>query len=129
MSSLQPVFARLRDLLATHESDYVVSHDTPQRYGLDAPVGPATVKAWGGKVKMAKIPIAWVEVRKAYVSYHLMGIGDNATLIAQLSQNLRGRMQGKTCFNFTTIDEGLLAELRTVTAHSLRGLRKAQFIE
>jgi hypothetical protein len=105
-----------------------VSDNTPDRYSLRAPVGPATVRAWGGKVKTTHIPIAWVEVRKNYVSYHLIGVDGNTKLIAKLSEPLRARMQGKTCFNFRTVDEALLQELQAVTAESLRGLRKAGFI-
>ena len=126
--TFQPVFARLRDLLQAHEGGFAVTHNTPDRYGLEAPVGPTTVKAWGGKLKTAKIPVAWVEIRKTYVTYHLMGVNANTKLIANLSKPLRARMQGKTCFNFTTVDDALLQELQTVTAESLRGLKKAGFV-
>ena len=126
--SLQPVFARLRDVLRRYQAEFSVSHDTDGRYGLEAPVGPATLRAWGGTLRTAKIPVAWVETRKNYVSYHLIGVDGNAKLIASLSGSLRARMQGKTCFNFKTVDETLLLELQTVTAESLRGLEKAGFI-
>ena len=126
--AFRPVFARLRDLLHAHESDFTITHDTPERYGLEAPIGPATVRAWGGTVRTAKIPVAWVEMRKTCVSYHLMGISGNARLIASLSKPLRARMQGKACFNFTTVEDTLFQELQTVTAESLRGMRNAGFI-
>jgi hypothetical protein len=125
---LQRVFARLREVLLAHQAGFSVSHDTAGRYGLEARVGPATVRAWGGKIKMERIPIAWVEVRKSYVGYHLIGLDGNAKLIASLSAPLRAQMQGKTCFHFNTVDETLLLELRRVTADSLRGLGKAGFI-
>jgi len=125
---LQPVFAQLRGLLQAHESSFDVADDDGERYRLKAPVGSATIQAWGGKTKAATIPIAWVEVRKTYVSYHLMGIDGNPKIAMKLSQQLRRHMQGKTCFNFKTLDAGLIEELRTVTAESLLGLRKAGFI-
>jgi hypothetical protein len=50
------VFARLRELLAAHRHGFTVTTDTPTKYCLDAPVGPATVKAWGGKAKSSTIP-------------------------------------------------------------------------
>jgi len=128
LNSLQPVFARLRDVLRAHAGSFSVNHDTAERYGLEAPVGPATLRAWGGKAKVAKIPIAWVEVRKNYVSYHLMGIDGNAELITGLSKPMRARMQGKSCFNFTAVDEALFEELQGVTAASLRAMKKAEFI-
>jgi len=127
-AALQPVFARLRGLLQAHESSFEVTDDDDERYRLNAPVGPATIRAWGGKTKIATIPIAWVEVRKTYVSYHLMGIDGNPKVAAKLSQQLRRHMQGKTCFNFKTLDAALIEDLREVTAESLRGLRDAGFI-
>jgi hypothetical protein len=126
--AFRPVFARLRDLLHAHESDFTITHDTPERYGLEAPVGPATVRAWGGTVRTATIPVACVEMRKTYVSYHLMGVSGNAKLVASLSTPLQARMQGQACFNFTTVDETLFLELQTVTAESLRGMKHAGFI-
>src|SRR5262245_2854975 len=76
-SELKPVFDRLRELLAAHASEFAVVCDTTDRYGLEAPIGPATLRSWGGKARMARIPIGWVEVRKAHVSYHLMGVDGN----------------------------------------------------
>jgi hypothetical protein len=125
---LQPVFAQLRRLLQMHAGDFAVSQDTPKRYGLEAPAGPATLRAWGGKARLSRIPIAWVELRKNYVSYHLMGIEGNAKLIDSLSKPLRAHMQGKTCLNFKAVDEALFDELRDVTAESLRALKRAGFI-
>jgi len=88
-SELQSVFGRLRELLAAHASEFAIAFDTTDRYGLDAPVGPATLRAWGGKARIPRIPIAWVEIRKAYVSYHLIGLDGNTKLLANLSQPLR----------------------------------------
>jgi hypothetical protein len=125
---LKPVFDRLRELLAAHASDFALAYDTTDRYGLEAPVGPSTLRSWGSKVRMPKIPIGWVELRKAYVSYHLIGVGGNSKLLASLSDSLRGRMQGTACFNFRTLDETPLRELETVTARSFDGLTRAGFI-
>jgi len=127
-SELQSVFGRLRELLAAHASEFAIAFDTTDRYGLEAPVGPATLRAWGGKARIPHIPIAWVEIRKAYVSYHLIGLDGNTKLLANLSQPLRARMQGKTCFNFKAADDSLIRELASVTADSFGGLRRAGFI-
>lgn len=127
-AALEKVFARLRDVLAAHAAGFVVSHDSTQRYGLEAPVGPATVRAWGGKARTPTIPVAWVEVRKAYVSYHLMGIAGHPTLAASLSSELRAHAHGKSCFNFKTVDESLMSELARVTGQSLLAMRKAGYV-
>ena len=40
-------------------------------------------------------------------------------LVKSISPELRKRMQGKTCFNFTRIDEPLFAELEALTAKAI----------
>jgi hypothetical protein len=105
-----------------------VSADAPQRFCLEARVGPATLAAWGGTVRRDTIPVAWVERGKSYVSYHLMGLAENATLLAKLSPALKARMQGKACFNFREPDEALLTELADVTARAIAAFRRAGFI-
>jgi hypothetical protein len=74
------------------------------------------------------IPVAWVQSGKSYVSYHLMGVGGNPKILEGCSAELRARMKGKSCFNFTTIDEKLLDELAALTTRSLEGMRKAEYI-
>jgi hypothetical protein len=124
---LQPVFTQLRDILAKHATDFIVGRHTPEHYRLEAPVGPTTIEAWGGKTKTATIPVAWVEARKAYVSYHLMGCA-NPKLLENCSRQVLARMQGKTCFNFKSVDEKLLEEMEQLTTASLVGMRKAGYI-
>jgi hypothetical protein len=65
ISELQSVFDRLRDLLAAHASEFALAFDATARYGLKAPVGPATLRSWGGKVRTPSVPVGWVEIRKA----------------------------------------------------------------
>ena len=127
-SEFDSIFARLRSILQKHAGTLSVSEDTATAYGVAGLTGPATVKSWGGKMKKPTIPVAWVQIGKAYVSYHLMGVGGNAKLAAGMSPRLKARMQGKTCFNFTVADEDLFAELDRLTAESITGFRKAGFI-
>jgi len=126
--SLEPTFKRLRAVLQEQQANFAVSRDTSTHFSLQAPVGPATIKAWGGKAKAASMPVAWIAVKKNYVSYHLMGIYMNPKLEAKLSDSLRARMQGKSCFNFKQIDETLFQELGKVTAESLAALKKGGFV-
>ncbi|HEY8749458.1 MAG TPA: hypothetical protein VIM11_15845 [Tepidisphaeraceae bacterium] len=122
------IFARLREILVKHSETLAVTGDTPERYCLSAKVGPATVHAWGGKMKKAMIPVAWVEVGESYVSYHLMGVYGSPKLWDNMSKQLKGRMQGKTCFNFRNHDEKLFAELDQLTTHAVAAFKKAGFI-
>jgi hypothetical protein len=126
--SLEPTFERLRTILQEHQANFSVKSDKTTLFGLEAPVGPSTIKAWGGKAKAPSIPVAWVEVKKSYVSYHLMGIYMNPMLQAKLSEALRAHMQGKSCFNFKNVDEALFQELSKVTAESLAALKKGGFV-
>jgi len=127
-ANLPPIFRKLRELLSAHAESFAITDDSETRYGLEAPVGPATVRSWGGKVKLKTIPVAWVSVGKAYVSYHLMGLPGNAKLLASMSKELRSRMQGQSCFNFKEADDALLKEIAHLTSESLRAMRKAGFI-
>lgn len=127
-TEFQSVFARLRDVLKAHAGSFTVGHDTASYYSLEAPAGPATLRAWGGKMKRRVIPIAWVQIGRAYVSYHLMGVYGNPKLLDGCSNELKTRMQGKSCFNFKTVDEPVFKELERLTTDSLTGMRKAGFI-
>jgi hypothetical protein len=69
-----------------------------------------------------------VQVKKNYVSYHLMPVYVNPQLLADLSPGLRKRMQGKSCFNFTVVDEALLAELAELTAAGLKDYERQGYI-
>jgi len=121
------VFASLKAVLKKHAGALAVSDDTSTKYCVEAPVGPATLKSWGGKVRRPRIPVAWVEIGKSYVSYHLMGVAV-PTVQAAMSKQLNARMQGKTCFNFTATEPALFRELDTLTAASIAAFKKAAFI-
>jgi hypothetical protein len=118
------VFTDLRAILERHAGSLAVSDDSSKRYGLAAPIGPATLKAWGGKAKRSTIPVAWTEIGKAYVSFHLMGL---EAVSASISPALAARLQGKTCFNFAKPDAALFDELDALTAQSIAAMRKAGF--
>lgn len=123
-ADFQSVFAALRAILEPHTRTLAVSDDTPTRYCLEAPVGPATLKAWGGKAKRPTIPVAWTEIGKSYVSFHLMGL---SAVQDAMSDALKARLQGKTCFNFSKTDPALFAELETLTSKAIAAFRKAGF--
>ena len=121
------VFHSLRGVLETHAGTLSISEDSSTKYCLEAAVGPATLRAWGAKVRRPRIPVAWVEVGKSYVSYHLMGVAVPAVQ-SRVPRALKARMQGKTCFNFTVIDAALLTELDSLTAASITAFHEAGFI-
>ena len=128
-SESEGTFIRLKAILQRHQDDLVISDDTPRRYCLEGPVGPATVRAWGNKVKRPLIPVAWVEIGKSGVSYHLMGIYGNSKLAKGMSKPLRMHLSGKTCFRFRGADDASMAqELEQLTVQALTAFRAAGFI-
>ena len=124
----QQVFTRLREMLERHSANLSVKADEPGYYSLEAGVGPAAVKAWGGKMKRPTMPVGWVQIGKGYVSYHLMGVYGNTKALKGMSKGLKARMQGKTCFNFKAADEELFKELEELTGKVNAGFKQAGFI-
>jgi len=122
------VFARLKAILEPYAGPYEVTDNGPGKYGLGSAPGPATIRAWRGKTRMQLLPVAWVEIGKSYVSYHLMAIQGNPALAASMSKALSARMQGKSCFNFKADDPVLFKELEEVTAKGLAAFRKAGYV-
>jgi hypothetical protein len=106
MPELDAVFARLREMLQRHGEGLELARDEPGDFVLlvrDA--RDDGYRPWFGAVKTGK----------RYVSYHLMPVYAHPELLDSASDTLRRRMQGKSCFNFTAVDEGLLAELDDLT--------------
>src|SRR5262245_1462200 len=96
------IFTKLRAILRKHRGALHVAADTPASYSLEGKPGPAAIQAWGGRMKKPVMPVAWVQIGKAYVSFHLMPIYGCAALCDGMSKALQARMQGKSCFNFKT---------------------------
>ena len=100
------VFTALRRLFTPYEDRMAVKTPTPQYVYLES--HEPTNK---GR------PMFFAAVRsgKRYVSYHLMPVYGCPELLAGASPDLMKRMQGKACFNFTTVDERLFGELARIT--------------
>jgi hypothetical protein len=123
MPDLQPVFEELRRRMSLHEEVFRRSANSTDANGAGsrkvvepAPdtayllLGAATEKYPDGLMFGA------VSLGKRYVSYHLMCVYLAPDLLEAMSPELRRRMQGKSCFNFTKVDESLFDELSMVTA-------------
>ena len=106
---LRPVLERLRAILAPYRDRLRVASDEPDGMTLELPGYQDT--PWGFA--------AGVRLGKRYVSYYLMGVYGAPELVLGLSPELRRRMQGKSCFNFTRIDEPLFSELAALTEQSI----------
>lgn len=101
------VFAQLRAIMLDKASAMVVTQDAPGHLVLKTP--------WNEPGKKEHAWFGMVQVKKAYVSYHLMPLYALPALLDGTSPELRKRMQGKSCLNFKKIEDGLFAELATLT--------------
>jgi hypothetical protein len=113
------VFARLKKILEPYASRLVVASDTPSSYSLDtAHVLKNKQRLFFGAVRRGK----------AYVSFHLMPVYAAPELLEGLSPELKKRMQGKSCFNFTAVDERLFKELARLTKAGFARFRAAGYV-
>lgn len=111
-------FQTLRSILERNGGQMKVLADTDTEFSLASP----TMTDRAGRPLFA----AAVQVRKSYVSYHLMPLYMNRALMATVPAALRKRMQGKACFNFKTIDRTEAKELAAVTKKGLAAFKDLQ---
>jgi len=105
-ADFETTFKRLKAILEPYASKLVVSADTSQNYMLDL---NHVMK------NKHRVFFAGVRVGKAYVSFHLMPVYAFSKLLDDMSPDLKKRMQGKSCFNFSSPDEKLFKELAKLT--------------
>jgi hypothetical protein len=58
---------------------------------------------------------AGVKAGKNYISYHLLPLYMNPELNQQIPAELKKRMQGKACFNFSSVDPSVFKQLSALT--------------
>ena len=112
------VFQKLRAILEKHAGSLRVAADEPGHYCLEVVDSPKFKKSY---------PAAWVKTVKSYVGYHFMPVYMFPELREGLSTQLKARMQGKSCFNFNAVDEGLFRELEELTEREFAMAKKAGF--
>ncbi len=103
MGKFDETFAALKGLLAPYATRLHVTADGSATYMLDGEYAPAI-----------KRPMFFAGVRagRAYVSFYLMPVYSNPELMGRISDSLRRRLHGKSCFNFTRPEPELFDELR-----------------
>ena len=105
----ETIFNLLKKVLVKYENRLTVTIDKADRYNLNA--------GYSEKYKR-DIYFGGVEIKKNYVSFHLMPAYVNPKLLSNLSPELKKRMQGKSCFNFKKADELLFKELSVLTKNA-----------
>lgn len=112
---LEETFAALRDLMNRQRQHLVVGQDEPGNFSLES----STMKDRSGKPLFAGA----VQIKKNYVSYHLLPLYMDPRLKDAVPPALKKRMQGKACFNFTKLDDELTGELESLTRRSFAGFK------
>lgn len=102
-------FRVLKGLLVPYASRLHATQDTDGFYMLDGEYATEFKRTmfFGG-----------VQIRRAYVSFHLMPVYTNPELLGSVSDALKKRMQGRSCFNFIRPERELLVELSALVDRS-----------
>jgi hypothetical protein len=116
---LSETFRALKAILQPLEPELVKVVDQDDHYYLDT-----------AHVQKNKKPLYFGSVRigRNYVSFHLMPIYLWPELVEGVSDDLKRRMQGKSCFNFTAPEAALLSELAALTNLGFARYREAGYV-
>jgi hypothetical protein len=106
MTDLTPVFLELKSILAPCAAQLDTKKDDATELYVDT-----------RHIQKNRKPLFFgaVQLKKSYVSFHLMPVYTHPELLDGLSPALKQRMQGKSCFNFTEVDPRLFKELAALT--------------
>ena len=119
MANLETVFAELRAIMAP----YAAKLDSKKNDATELYVDTMHIQK-----NRKPLFFGAVQLKKAYVSYHLMPVYVTPELLSGLSPALKARMQGKSCFNFATLDAALLKELAALTKAGYASYKERGFV-
>ena len=113
------VFSALKSVLAPYASQLDAKKDDALELYVDT-----------RHLQKNKKPLFFgaVQVKKSYVSFHLMPVYVNPDLLDAISPELKARMQGKSCFNFAKIDKPLLKELKALVEAGFQSYKQQGFV-
>jgi hypothetical protein len=119
MTDLNAVFTELRAIMAPYAAKLDTKKDDASELYVDT-----------AYLQKNKTPLFFgaVQIKKSFVSYHLMPVYLRPELLDGLSPGLKKRMQGKSCFNFTEIDKPLFKELASLTKAGFTSYKAQGFV-
>ena len=121
-SEFDIIYSRFKEMLSKYDGKKLqIRAGKPDQCEL---IGPPTQRSKGKEVWFGAARIG-----KRYVSYHLMPVYVSPNLLDGISPELKKRMQGKSCFNFTHVDEKLFRELGDLTERGYECYKKEGYIE
>ena len=100
------VFEELKTILKPYAERLTLTTDSADAYSIDGPYS----EKWKKQLFFASTVI-----KKTYVSFYLMPVYMYPELLADISPELKKRMQGKSCFNFKKVEPELFNELAKLT--------------
>ncbi|WP_096200317.1 hypothetical protein [Bacillus sp. FJAT-45350] len=116
----QNIYNELYILLKEYEANLDVKTDSLENYYLDTrKIDPKNKKP---------IFFGAVQIKKNYVSYHLMPVYIFPELLNDTSDDMKKRMQGKSCFNFKKAVPILFSELKQLTKNGFDKYKEQSFL-
>ncbi len=119
MLPLHSVFTELRALLHPYKERLTCTADSENELSL-----------YTHHIMKNRQPLWFgaVQIKKNYVSFHLMPVYVNPALLESVSPELKKRMQGKSCFNFRRSDPVLFRELAQLTETGFRDYQRQGYV-
>jgi hypothetical protein len=119
MQDLSPVYAELRKIMAPYAAALCAKRDDEAELYVDTK-----------HIQKNKKPLFFgaVQVKKSYVSFHLMPVYVKPELLESISPELKARMQGKSCFNFAASEPKLFKELAALTKASFSSYKEQGYV-
>jgi hypothetical protein len=119
MPDLSTVFTELRSIMAPYVAKLDAKKDEASELYLDTK-----------HIQKNKKPLFFgaVQIKKSFVSFHLMPVYVKPELLARISPELKRRMQGKSCFNFAEVDKPLFKELAALTKAGFASYKEQGFV-
>jgi hypothetical protein len=119
MNEFSDLFGTLRGIMLPYVSQLACTEDTDTNLYINTK-----------HIQKNKKPLFFgaVQIGKNYVSFHLMPVYVNPTLLKPVSPELKKHMQGKSCFNFKSSDTSLFKELGALTEAGFKDFERRGFV-
>lgn len=119
-TDFQSVFDELKLILASYADSLEIVQDEARDFHVNTKY----------RMKNGKpMYFGSVKINKNYVSFHLMPVYVFPLLIDNMSPELKKRMQGKSCFNFKSVDVKLFSELRELTGRGYAQYKESGYLQ
>jgi hypothetical protein len=117
--TFEDIFKKLKKMMRGFSSSMNCDEDEPTHYSL-----------FTKYILKNKKPLYFgaVKIGKNYVSYHLMPVYVFPELLKDISPELKRQMQGKSCFNFKSVDKKLFEELKTLSQNGYEAYQENGYI-